>query len=108
MSQKSTDPPIRKVKCPFTGKMVPFTPRAVAAPMDPIDTPLSKLPAEVKEKRKDQLDKELAGMRAKYVEIGPSKRCGATGVKMATNYRRLSLEYWHVTGKHPPKIDADL
>jgi hypothetical protein len=98
----------RMVKCPFTGKMVPFVPRAVAAPMDIIDTPLSKLPDEVKKPRIEEVTFELAKLRSKFVDIGPSKRCGATGQKMSTAYRKLSLEYWHLTGNHPPKIDADL
>lgn len=51
---------------------------------------------------------ELARIRSTWVEIGPSDRCSALGTKLSKRYRKLSLEFWHLTGKHPPPVYADL
>lgn len=51
---------------------------------------------------------ELADLRKKWVDIGPSKRSGKTGDKVMKDYRRLALEFWHMSGNHPPPIYADL
>jgi hypothetical protein len=47
-------------------------------------------------------------MRKEWVSIGPSHRAGKTGDKLMKKYRRMSLEYWHTTGKHPPPIYDEL
>ena len=99
-----TPPKQEKIRCPFTGKMIPKPPPRPVAILPDDDNPLTGSAAT----RKEELEFEMAKLRSKFVDIGPSKRCGATGTKMATQYRRLSLEYWHLTGNHPPKLDADL
>ena len=97
-----------KIKCPFTGKMIPKpAPRAgVGATIDPINP--KPLPAEVTESRKEEVARQLAELRQKWVNIGPSKRSGITGDKLMKSYRKLALEHWHLTGKHPPPIYDDL
>lgn len=103
---KTKEPP-RMVKNPFTGKMEKFIPRPVAAPLDMLNPPL-KLPPKEREERKAKLDGELTAIRAKYASAEPVIRYGAAGKRMTTKYRKLSLEYQHVTGTMPPKIDADM
>jgi hypothetical protein len=90
-------------KCPFTGKMVPFERRPVADMINP-----RPLPPKVKESETERVDFELKRIRSKWSDISSAHRCGKTGDKLMKEYRKLSLEYWHITGNHPPKIDADL
>lgn len=90
-------------KCPFTGKMVKMEPRPARDVIDP-----KPLPAEVTLSEKDRLTTELSDLRKKWVDIGPSHRAGKTGDKLIKRYRRLSLEYWQVTGNHPPPIYNEL
>lgn len=104
----------RKVKCPFTGKMIPFVPRPVAAPMPeakvgPIDMvdPQPLLPM-IAATRQEELTEELQVLRTRWVELGSNKRAGKQGDTVMKKYRKLSLEYWHVTGNHPAALDADL
>jgi hypothetical protein len=51
---------------------------------------------------------ELNELREQWVKIGPEKRAGLTGDKLMKKYRKLSLEFWHLSGKHPPPIYANL
>lgn len=96
----------KKVRNPFTGKMEVYTPRPVAAPLDMVDPP--KVTTKVKEERGEELKKQMAKMRKKYADIGPSKRSGITGTKLAQEYRRLTLEYQYIFHEKPPGVDAEL
>jgi hypothetical protein len=50
---------------------------------------------------------ELAKMRQAYVAMG-NERYGPKGQKAARAYRTKAFEFWHLTGRHPPPITADL
>jgi hypothetical protein len=102
----NSDKPQRMVTCPFTGKKVPFVARPVATKIDIVDP--KPLPAEVKQTRKQELEGELDTLRKKWVDIGPTKRAGAAGDKVMKAFRKLALEYWHVTGNHPAGLDSEL
>lgn len=86
----------------MTGKMIPI-PEKKLDPMDP-----KPLPAEVTVSETARVAQALADIRQEWVDIGPSRRSGITGDKLMRRYRKLSLEHWHLTGKHPPPIYADL
>jgi len=55
-----------------------------------------------------EVSHELQELRQQWVDIGAIKRTGTVGDKMMKKYRRLSLEFWQISGKHPPAIYADL
>lgn len=97
-----------KIRCPFTGRMIPKPAKGPGSGMkiDPIDP--KPLPQEVTKSELARVADLLAGVRQEWVSIGPSKRSGITGDKLMKKYRKLSLEFWHLTGKHPPAIYADL
>lgn len=104
----------RMVRCPFTGKMIPFEPRPVAAPLKegkvgPTDmiNPQPMLPL-IAATRQEELTEELAVLRRRWVELGSNKRAGKPGDTLMKKFRRLALEYWHVTGNHPAALDADM
>lgn len=61
-----------------------------------------------KEKRTHEVAAQLADLRQEWVDIGPSRRGGITGDKVMKRYRKLALEHWYLTGKHPPPVYADL
>ena len=92
------------VKCPFTGNMIPRPSRKVR--VDIIEA--GPLPAEVARSEAERVSSELAGIRLEWVQVGPGRRSGATGDKLMKRYRKLALEYWHLTGNHPPQIHADM
>jgi len=102
----------RLVKCPFTGKMVPARPprRALMEPVAVVPDTITPtpIPEAAVAPTKAVLVKQLASIRKKYEDIGPTKRYGAEGEKLMKQYRKLSLEFWHVTGKHPPPIHSEL
>lgn len=99
---------IDKVKCPFTGKMVPRRePRTIK--LDMVEgTPPSKLPQEVTMSETERVAGELASIRAAYAALSPGHRAGITGDKLSKKYRKLSLEYWHLTGKHCLPVYGDM
>lgn len=97
-------PKPEKIKCPFTGKMIPKPPPRPVATLPDDDNPLTGAAG----KRLSDLEKEMADIRTKYAALEPGKRTGSTGDRLASKYRRLSLEYWNLTGKHPPKVYDEL
>lgn len=84
----------------MTGKMIKMEPRTPK--IDIIDP--QPLPAEVTISETERVAGELARIRKEWVDIGPHKRSGKTGDTLMKQYRRLSLEHWHLTGNHPPPI----
>lgn len=86
---------------PLTGKMVP-----VRAKLDLVSP--KPLPQEVAKGETARVADALADIRQEWVSIGPSKRAGITGDKLMRKYRKLSMEFWHLTGRMPPPIYADL
>lgn len=91
---------------PITGEMVEYVPRERVVKAPP--NPGMGLPAEVIPLKQGDLSEKLADIRQEWIDIGPSGRSGAKGSKLMSKYRRMSLEYWHLTGKHPPLIHADM
>lgn len=91
-----------KRRCPFTGRLLP-EPQAKHDPINP-----KPLPEKVKQGETARVADALAKLRGKWVDIGPSKRAGITGEKLIREYRKLSLEFRHLTGDNPPPIYADL
>lgn len=90
-----------KKRCLITGKLVPVQSQA-----DLVEP--RRLPPVVKQGRTAEVADELAGMRQQWVTMSPSDRCNRPGVKLSAAYRRLSHEFWHLTGRFPPRIYDDL
>ena len=88
-------------KDPFTGKMVEYKPKAFDA-VDPRPVPNSDKAAE-----QERIEIACRRIRENYRDLGQA-RYGARGEKLIVNYRRLTLEYMHICGRKPPKIDAEL
>lgn len=97
-----------KVRCPFTGKMVKREPSRKTT-LDLVEgTPPSQLPVEVTVSETERVAGELASIRAEYAALSPGHRAGITGDKMSKRYRKLSLEYWHLTGRHCLPVYGDM
>lgn len=97
-----------KIRCPFTGRMVP-RPAPRNSRVDLIEgTPPSQLPEEVTMSEKERVAGELASIRAAYAALSPGHRAGITGDKLSKKYRKLALEYWHLTGKHCLPVYGDM
>lgn len=87
---------------PITGKWEPIPQKVTVDVIQGDPVPEARKPPAIA-----AVAEELAKMRQDYVALG-THRFGAKGERAIKAYRRKSLEFWHLTGKHPPPITADL
>ena len=88
---------------PITGKRVP-----VRKPVTIDLVANEKLPQEVMVAEGARVMTELAALRQEWVSMGPSNRCSHKGSAALKRYRKLAIEHWALTGKHPDPIYAEL
>lgn len=91
-------------KNPITGKMVRVTPKVTK--VDHVEG--GPIPVPVKVSETARVAQELADLRTHFASLDSGRRTGATGEKDMKKYRKLALEFWHLTGNHPPPIHADM